>query len=45
MSETSPAEAILFAALDRATPEERAVYLDQACAGAAALRARPASCS
>jgi eukaryotic-like serine/threonine-protein kinase len=39
MSESSPAEAIFFAALERA-PADRAAFLDQACAGDAALRAR-----
>ena len=39
MSETSPAEAIFFAALDR-PPADRAAFLDQACAGDADLRGR-----
>jgi serine/threonine protein kinase len=39
MSEPSPAEAIFFAALER-PPAEQAAFLDQACAGDAALRAR-----
>src|SRR6516162_9473685 len=39
MSEMSPAEAIFFAALERA-PGDRAAFLDQACAGDAHLRAR-----
>ena len=39
MSETSPAEAIFFAALER-PPADRAAFLDQACAGDAGLRAR-----
>jgi serine/threonine protein kinase len=39
MTQMSPAEAVFFAALDR-KPEERAAYLDQACAGDADLRAR-----
>jgi WD40 repeat protein/serine/threonine protein kinase len=39
MSETSQAEEIFFAALDR-SPGDRAALLDQACAGDADLRAR-----
>jgi serine/threonine protein kinase len=39
MTEMSPAEAIFFAALKR-PPEERATFLDQACAGDAELRGR-----
>src|SRR5262249_39718264 len=39
MSETSPAEAIFFAALER-PPADRAAFLDQACAGVAGLRER-----
>jgi hypothetical protein len=39
MSETSPAEGIFFAALER-SPGDRAAFLDQACAGDADLRAR-----
>ena len=39
MSETSPAEDIFFAALQRATPAEQSAYLDEACAGQPALRA------
>jgi serine/threonine protein kinase/tetratricopeptide (TPR) repeat protein len=39
MSESSPAEAIFFAALER-PPAERAAFLDQACAGDAGLRGR-----
>src|SRR5438132_14039236 len=39
MSEMSPAEAIFFAALERA-PNERAAYLDEACAGDGGLRTR-----
>ena len=39
MTEMSPAEAIYFAALAR-TPEQRAAYLDEACAGDAELRRR-----
>jgi hypothetical protein len=34
-------EAVFAAALEKASPEERAVYLDQACAGASPLRSRP----
>jgi WD40 repeat protein/serine/threonine protein kinase len=32
MTERSPAEAIFFAALEKATPAERAAFLDEACA-------------
>jgi hypothetical protein len=32
MSEPSPLAAIFFAALDKGTPQERAGYLDEACA-------------
>src|SRR5437660_629059 len=39
MSETSPAEAIFFAVLER-PPAERAAFQDQACAGDAEMRAR-----
>src|SRR5262249_15177254 len=39
MSETSPAEAIFFAALER-PPADRAAFLDRACGGDADLRAR-----
>src|SRR5262245_23511224 len=39
MTEMSPAEALYCAALER-PPAERAAFLDQACAGDAALRAR-----
>jgi serine/threonine protein kinase/tetratricopeptide (TPR) repeat protein len=39
MSETSPAEAIFFAALER-PPCDRAAFLDRACGGDAGLRAR-----
>src|SRR5262245_33978281 len=39
MSETSPAEAIFFAALGR-RPGDRAAFLDSACSGDAGLRAR-----
>ena len=40
MSEMSPAEEVFFAALEKATPAERAAYLDEACAGQPELRAR-----
>jgi WD40 repeat protein len=40
MSDQSPAEAIFFAALEKTTAEERAAYLDHACAGDSALRRR-----
>jgi len=40
MSEISPAEAIFFAALEKATSAERAAYLDGACAGQPELRVR-----
>ena len=40
MSEVSPAEAVFFAALEKATPAERAAYLDEACAAQPELRAR-----
>ena len=40
MTEMSPAEAIYYAALEQATPEGRAAYLDSACAGQSELRAR-----
>ncbi len=40
MSEMSPAEEVFFAALDKATPAERAAYLDKACTDNPALRAR-----
>jgi hypothetical protein len=33
MSTPSPFEVIFLAALERATPEERAAYLDDACPG------------
>src|SRR5437763_412559 len=39
MTEMSPAEAIFFEALQR-SPDERAAFLDGACAGQADLRAR-----
>jgi WD40 repeat protein len=40
MTEQSPAEAIFFAALEKATPEERAAFLDEACAADEGLRRR-----
>jgi WD40 repeat protein/tRNA A-37 threonylcarbamoyl transferase component Bud32 len=40
MTDMTPAEAIFFAALEKTTPEDRAAYLDQACAGNADLRRR-----
>jgi serine/threonine protein kinase len=40
MSERSPAEAIFFAALERATAAQRAAFLDEACAGDEGLRRR-----
>jgi hypothetical protein len=40
MTEMSPAEEVFFAALDKATPAERAAYLDMACADNPALRER-----
>jgi serine/threonine protein kinase len=40
MNERSPAEDIFFAALEKASPAERAAYLDGACAGNDALRRR-----
>ncbi len=40
MTEQSPAEAIFFAALEKATPEERAAYLDAACGDDKNLRQR-----
>ncbi len=40
MTEMSPAEEVFFAALEKATPAERAAYLDKACADNPALRAR-----
>jgi non-specific serine/threonine protein kinase/serine/threonine-protein kinase len=36
----SPAEDVFFGALQRATPQDRAAYLDEACAGRPELRAR-----
>jgi serine/threonine protein kinase len=40
MTEMSPAEEVFFAALEKATPAERAAYLDEACADNPALRVR-----
>src|SRR5262245_26702528 len=40
MTERSPAEAIFFAALQRATAEDRAVFLDEACGADEGLRRR-----
>jgi WD40 repeat protein/serine/threonine protein kinase len=40
MTERSPAEAIFFAALDKATTGERTAFLDEACAGDEHLRRR-----
>ncbi|MCI0684621.1 MAG: protein kinase [Gemmataceae bacterium] len=40
LDDQSPAEVVFFAALERATPAERAAYLDEACAGNEALRRR-----
>ena len=40
--ETDQAEAVFLAALDKATPEERAAFADGACAGKPELRARVA---
>src|SRR5262245_14387052 len=40
MNDQSPAEVVFFAALEKATPAERAAYLDEACAGNEALRRR-----
>src|SRR5438309_255097 len=38
MSDASAVEALLFAALDKPTADERAAFLDSACAGDAELR-------
>jgi tetratricopeptide (TPR) repeat protein len=38
MTERSPAEAIFFAALEKATPADRAAFLDEACGSDDALR-------
>ncbi len=40
MNDPSPLEAIFFAALEKGTPQERAAYLDEACAGDPELRRR-----
>jgi serine/threonine protein kinase len=40
MTHQSSAETIFFAALDKATPTERAAFLDEACAGDDGLRRR-----
>jgi hypothetical protein len=40
MNDRSPAEQHFFAALEKCTPEERAAYLDEACAGNETLRRR-----
>jgi eukaryotic-like serine/threonine-protein kinase len=40
MREMSPAEAIFFAALEKASPAEQAAYLDAVCDGQPVLRAR-----
>jgi serine/threonine protein kinase len=40
VNEQSSAEVLFFAALEKDTPEERAAYLDEACAGNEALRRR-----
>ncbi|MFL5339741.1 MAG: protein kinase domain-containing protein [Gemmataceae bacterium] len=40
MNTLSPLEVIFFAALEKGVPEERAAYLDAACAGDADLRRR-----
>jgi hypothetical protein len=40
MTDRTPVEAIFFAALENTTPEARAAYLDEACAGDADLRRR-----
>ena len=40
MTEPSPAEALFFAALEKGTPQERAAYLDAACAHDPDLRQR-----
>ena len=39
MTEQSSAEAIFFAVLEKNTPEDRAAFLDQGCAGDLELRA------
>src|SRR5215510_12015474 len=40
MNHPSPLEAVFFAALEKGSPQERAAYLDQACAGDPDLRRR-----
>ena len=40
MNHPSPLEAIFFAALEKGSPQERAAYLDEACAGDPDLRRR-----
>jgi serine/threonine protein kinase len=40
MTSRSPVEDLFFATLEKATPTERAAYLDEACAGNEALRRR-----
>src|SRR5262249_16195321 len=40
MSDPSPLEAIFFAALEKGLPQERADFLDEACAGNPDLRRR-----
>jgi serine/threonine-protein kinase len=40
MNDASPLEALLFATLEKGSPQERAAYLDAACAGDPDLRRR-----
>ena len=40
MNDHSPLEAIFFAALEKGSPQERAAYLDEACASDPDLRRR-----
>ena len=40
MNDHSPLEAIFFAALEKGSPQERAAFLDDACAGNPELRRR-----
>src|SRR5262249_39407839 len=40
MNDPSPLEAIFFAALEKVAPQERAAYLDEACAADPGLRRR-----
>src|SRR5262249_32169073 len=40
MNDPSPLEAVFFAALEKGSPQERAAYLDEACAGDPDLRRR-----